>query len=106
MLNFRLVCMLLGRPNFCRITMKYSHYNFFLRLRFRTGLSGRGTKLVLVLLQGSAPLPSSEDVLAAERAASLCQACELSPKSLFVLPCRSDHLQGYTLRLLLFAFIV
>ncbi|KAK4015014.1 Trafficking protein particle complex subunit 11 [Daphnia magna] len=65
----------------------------------RMKLMGRGTKLCLVLLQNSAPLPSSEDILAADRAAALCQVCELPPKSLFVLPCRSDHLQGYTLRL-------
>lgn len=64
----------------------------------RTSLVGRGTKLVLVLLQNSAPLPSTEDALAADRAATLCQACDLPPKSLFVMPCRSDHLQGYTLR--------
>jgi hypothetical protein len=61
-------------------------------------LMGRGSKLCLVLLQNSPPLPSSEDILAADRAAALCQVCELPPKSLFVLPCRSDHLQGYTLR--------
>jgi len=39
-----------------------------------------------------------EDVVAAERAASLCTACELSAKSLFVLSL-SDHLQGYVIRL-------
>ena len=38
-----------------------------------------------------------EDVVAAERAASLCSACELSAKSLFVLP-HTDHLLGYTIR--------
>ena len=38
-----------------------------------------------------------EDVIAAERAASLCSACELSAKSLFVLPL-ADHLLGYTIR--------
>ena len=71
-----------------------SHRSYF----YRTGLSGRGTKLVLVWLQNSTPLPSTEDVLAADRAAVLCQVCDLPPKSLFVMPCRSDHLQGYTLR--------
>ena len=65
---------------------------------FRTASIGRETKLVLVLLQSSAPLPSGEDALGADRAAALCQACDLSPKSLFVLPCRNDHLQGYILR--------
>ena len=37
-------------------------------------------------------------MIAAERAAALCAACELSAKSLFVLPC-VDHLLGYTIRL-------
>ena len=40
---------------------------------------------------------SGEDVQAIERAASLCSACELSSKSLFVLPF-SDHLHGYVTR--------
>ena len=40
---------------------------------------------------------AGEDVVAAERAAALCAACELSAKSLFVLPC-VDHLLGYTIR--------
>ena len=39
-----------------------------------------------------------EDMIAAERAASLCGACDLSAKSLFVLPL-TDHLLGYTIRL-------
>jgi len=63
----------------------------------RASLVGRGTKIVVVLMQSSPPL--NEDILAADRAAAFCQVCELSPKSLFVIPCRSDHLQGYILRL-------
>lgn len=44
------------------------------------------------------PLPPGEDVIASERAAALCNACELSGKSLFVLP-HTDHLVGYIIRL-------
>ncbi|XP_022103870.1 trafficking protein particle complex subunit 11-like [Acanthaster planci] len=64
----------------------------------RTSLHGRGTRVAVVLIQKNAPLPPGEDVIAAERAAALCAACELSAKSLFVLPC-VDHLLGYTIRL-------
>ena len=52
----------------------------------------------MVLVQAAAPLPPGEDVLAAERATELCSVCDLSPKSLFVLP-QTDHLFGYILRL-------
>lgn len=38
-----------------------------------------------------------EDVIASERAAALCNACDLSGKSLFVLP-HTDHLVGYIIR--------
>lgn len=38
-----------------------------------------------------------EDVVASERAAALCNACDLSGKSLFVLP-HTDHLVGYIIR--------
>ncbi|XP_072035114.1 trafficking protein particle complex subunit 11-like [Amphiura filiformis] len=64
----------------------------------RSSLQGRGSKVAVVLIQKNAPLPPGEDVVAAERAAALCAACELSAKSLFVLPC-VDHLLGYTIRL-------
>ncbi|XP_070572055.1 trafficking protein particle complex subunit 11-like isoform X1 [Ptychodera flava] len=64
----------------------------------RHSLSGRGTKVAVVLIQKNAPLPPGEDMVAAERAAALCSACDLSAKSLFVLP-HTDHLFGYTIRL-------
>ncbi|XP_077995405.1 trafficking protein particle complex subunit 11-like [Glandiceps talaboti] len=64
----------------------------------RSSLSGRGTKVAVVLIQKNAPLPPGEDMVAAERAAALCSACDLSAKSLFVLP-HTDHLFGYTIRL-------
>ena len=51
-----------------------------------------------MLIQKNAPLPPGEDVVAAERAASLCSACDLSAKQLYVLP-HTDHLIGYTIRL-------
>uniref|UniRef100_A0A8D0A7R5 Trafficking protein particle complex subunit 11 n=1 Tax=Sander lucioperca TaxID=283035 RepID=A0A8D0A7R5_SANLU len=38
------------------------------------------------------------DLVASERAAALCNACDLSGKSLFVLP-HTDHLVGYIIRL-------
>lgn len=65
---------------------------------FRAALEGRNTRITVVLIQQTLPLPVGEDVLAAERAASLCASCELNTKSLFVLPL-GDHLQGYTVRL-------
>ncbi|XP_071849056.1 trafficking protein particle complex subunit 11-like isoform X2 [Apostichopus japonicus] len=64
----------------------------------RHSLSSRTTKVAVVLIQKNTPLPPGEDVVAAERAAALCASCELSAKSLFVLPC-VDHLLGYTIRL-------
>ncbi|GIX72364.1 trafficking protein particle complex subunit 11 [Caerostris extrusa] len=64
----------------------------------RDSLQLRSTRVALVLIQKRAALPGADDQIAAERAASLCSACDLSGKTLFVLP-HSDHLYGYTLRL-------
>ena len=64
----------------------------------RSSLQGRTTKVAVVLIQKSSPLPPGEDMIAAERAAALCSACDLSAKSLFVLP-HTDHLIGYIIRL-------
>ncbi|KAL4640529.1 trafficking protein particle complex subunit 11 [Arapaima gigas] len=64
----------------------------------RTSLQGRNTKVAVVLIQKKTPLPPGEDVMASERAAALCNACDLSGKSLFVLP-HTDHLVGYIIRL-------
>ncbi|XP_013379073.1 trafficking protein particle complex subunit 11-like [Lingula anatina] len=64
----------------------------------RNSLDGRSTRVCVVLIQKNAPLPPGEDMVAAERAASFCSACELSAKSLFVLP-NTDHLLGYVIRL-------
>ncbi|XP_036367513.1 trafficking protein particle complex subunit 11 [Octopus sinensis] len=64
----------------------------------RNSLLGRGTKVDVVLIQKNAPLLPGEDVIATERAAALCTACELSMKSLFVLH-HTDHLVGYVIRL-------
>ena len=69
----------------------------FPTLCYRNSLHGRGTKIAVVLIQKNAPLPPGEDVVAAERAASLCSSCELSAKNLYVLP-QTDHLIGYTIR--------
>ncbi|XP_069049105.1 trafficking protein particle complex subunit 11 [Lepisosteus oculatus] len=64
----------------------------------RTSLQGRNTKVAVVLIQKKTPLPPGEDLIASERAAALCNACDLSGKSLFVLP-HTDHLVGYIIRL-------
>ncbi|CAL1526811.1 unnamed protein product [Lymnaea stagnalis] len=64
----------------------------------RNSLQGRNTKIAVVLIQKNAPLPPGEDLMAAERAVSLCTSCEISAKSLYVLP-HTDHLIGYTMRL-------
>nr|XP_022918044.1 trafficking protein particle complex subunit 11 [Onthophagus taurus] len=63
----------------------------------RAALEGRNTRLTVVLIQ-STPLPPGEDMIASERATALCTSCDLSTKSLFVLP-HVDHLQGYAIRL-------
>ncbi|XP_044173925.1 trafficking protein particle complex subunit 11-like [Acropora millepora] len=64
----------------------------------RSGLQDQNTKVAVVLIQKNAPLPPGDDLQALERAATLCSACDLSAKSLFVLP-HTDHLIGYTIRL-------
>ncbi|CAH3108387.1 unnamed protein product, partial [Pocillopora meandrina] len=78
----------------------------------RTSLQDQNTKVAVVLIQKNAPLPPETyknlskilirfppgDLQALERAATLCSACDLSAKSLFVLP-HTDHLIGYTIRL-------
>ncbi|XP_023169489.1 trafficking protein particle complex subunit 11 isoform X2 [Drosophila hydei] len=64
----------------------------------KNALQERNTRLCLVLLQKSAPLPPGEDMLAAERAASLTTACGITSKMLFILP-HTEHLMGYTMRL-------
>jgi len=78
----------------------------------RATLAGRTTKLAVVLIQKepAAGLPSEDlpgagtAAAPAERAASLCSACELSARSLFVLPllqaaATPTHLSGYVVRL-------
>ncbi|XP_017000821.2 trafficking protein particle complex subunit 11 [Drosophila takahashii] len=64
----------------------------------KNSLQERNTRLCLVLLQKAAPLPPGEDLLAAERAASLTNACGITSKMLFILP-HTEHLTGYALRL-------
>ncbi|KAG7269692.1 hypothetical protein CRUP_009754 [Coryphaenoides rupestris] len=43
----------------------------------RTSLQGRNTKVAVVLIQKKTPLPPGEDLVASERASSLCNACDL-----------------------------
>ncbi|KAH8395202.1 hypothetical protein KR222_002354 [Zaprionus bogoriensis] len=64
----------------------------------KNALQERNTRLCLVLLQKAAPLPPGEDMLAAERVASLTTACGITSKMLFILP-HTEHLMGYTIRL-------
>ncbi|KAM7429463.1 Trafficking protein particle complex subunit 11 [Porites harrisoni] len=66
--------------------------------KVRSSLQDQNTKVAVVLIQKNAPLPPGDDMQALERAATLCSACDLSAKSLFVLP-HTDHLIGYTIRL-------
>lgn len=61
----------------------------------RAALAGRGTKIALVLIQRKEiMLPQSEENSASERATALCSACELSARSLFVLPILAENLSG------------
>ena len=53
----------------------------------------------MVLIQHESALPAAEDMTASERASSLCSACELSTRSLFVLPIKDENLHGYIVRL-------
>ncbi|KAJ8917803.1 hypothetical protein NQ315_010709 [Exocentrus adspersus] len=64
----------------------------------RAALEGRNSRITVVLIQNTLPLPAGEDLLASERAIALCSSCELNSQSLFVLP-HGDHLQGYAIRL-------
>lgn len=54
---------------------------------------GQNTKLAIALSQKGTPLPTGEDLLAAERTANLASACDINPKMVFVLP-HNDHLMG------------
>ena len=66
----------------------------------RATLSGRGTKVAIVLIQKD-PVsdPGIQDVNASERASALCSACELSARSLFVLPTNAENISGFVIRL-------
>lgn len=70
----------------------------------RAALQGRGTKIALVLIQKKEMTPPavasvSDENSASERATSLCSACELSARTLFVLPINAANLSGYISRL-------
>ncbi|GAB6030246.1 Trafficking protein particle complex subunit 11, variant 2 [Chamberlinius hualienensis] len=64
----------------------------------RSSVEGRNTKVAVVLIQHSTPLPPGEDVVATDRATTLCNMCDLPGKLLFVFP-HTDHMHGYVLRL-------
>ncbi|RWS07700.1 hypothetical protein B4U79_13175 [Dinothrombium tinctorium] len=62
-------------------------------------LFGRSTRIALVLIQEHMSLPG-DDSLGTERASELCSACDLSPKSLFVLPISdTQNFFGYIQRM-------
>ncbi|XP_069942864.1 trafficking protein particle complex subunit 11 isoform X3 [Cherax quadricarinatus] len=61
-------------------------------------LGSRNSRVALVLIQSGISVPG-EDTGAAEKAATLCTACDLPAKHLFVLPHSDAHLLGYTVRL-------
>lgn len=42
-------------------------------------------------------MPAVDDNITTERAASLCDACALNPKALFILPV-VDNIHGYAIR--------
>ncbi|KAK4294863.1 hypothetical protein Pmani_032542 [Petrolisthes manimaculis] len=58
----------------------------------------RNSRVALVLIQSGISVPG-EDTGAAEKAATLCTACDVPAKHLFVLPHSDAHLIGYTVRL-------
>ena len=64
-------------------------------------MSGRSSKLSVVLVQRETSLPDSDHSSSSSEqlASSLCSACELSTRSLFVLPVLAENLQGYVIRL-------
>nr|XP_045621115.1 trafficking protein particle complex subunit 11-like isoform X2 [Procambarus clarkii] len=64
----------------------------------KTAMGGRNSRVALVLIQSGISVPG-EDTGAAEKAATLCTACDLPAKHLFVLPHSDAHLLGYTVRL-------
>ena len=82
--------------------MKSNNINFKICFSILGALSGRGTKIALVLIQRKEMSPTavaSDENSASERATALCSACELSARSLFVLPINAENLSGYITRL-------
>jgi len=61
----------------------------------RLSLEGRKSRIVVVLIQKL--MPAVDDNITTERAASLCDACALNPKALFILPV-VDNIHGYAIR--------
>lgn len=72
-------------------------------INLRTSAGARGTRICLVLMQNSNPI-AMDDPIAGERAAMLCQSCQISTKQLFILPL-GDQLHGYIIRCILFSFL-
>lgn len=60
-------------------------------------LEERKSRIVVVLIQKRMPVSAMDDTVTSERAASLCEACTLNPKALFILPV-VDNIHGYAIR--------
>ncbi|CAG0917855.1 unnamed protein product [Notodromas monacha] len=69
----------------------------------KVALTGRETRIAVVLIQQTASIPvtgvGSEDALTTERVATLCSLCNVSHKSLFVVPQDKDHVKEYAARI-------
>jgi len=63
-------------------------------------IGNRGCKIALVLIQQGVTATANEE-LTTEKASQLCDSCDISAKSLLVLPVQdAQHFFGYILRLI------
>lgn len=70
----------------------------YIMVVYRSALENRATEVVIVLLQSSPPLPAGDAASAhSEKAAALCNACEVPRLNLFVLPF-TQRPQGFITR--------
>lgn len=79
----------------CYFSIDYPCCILYLLEIHRLSLEGRKSRIVVVLIQKL--MPAVDDTITTERAASLCEACTLNPKALFILPV-VDNIHGYAIR--------
>lgn len=79
----------------CYFLIDYPNCIIYLHEIRRLSLEGRKSRIVVVLIQKL--MPAVDDTITTERAASLCEACSLNPKALFILPV-VDNIHGYAIR--------